>query len=153
MNRDKLIERIRSSILKLDCLGEAEAIGIFGSLVSCRFKRGSDIDIFIVVKEKREDTDMFWYRKIKEALHWADRGVTVLVYSVKGLIGVSNWYVLRLAKDGLLLYDKDGKIKDLFERILKKAEEVGIVEEVSEDGYRYFALKKVDLNKPFVFTL
>lgn len=144
-------DKVKESIQKIDGLEELEAVGIFGSLASGRLSKRSDIDIFIVVKEKYPGVDTFWYKRIEKVLEWTDRGITVIVYSLKGLKKISNWYVIRLAKEGLLIYDK-GEIKRLFDKILKKVEDVGIVEEVL-DGIPYFRFKEIDFERPIIFSL
>lgn len=124
--RIELHKEIKSAILKTD-LSNALAIGLFGSLARGDFSERSDIDIFVVVEKKTTDTDFFWSKKIKEALKSCDRDVTVIVYSVKGLKEVNNWYVLRLASEGIIFYDQ-GNIKELFDKIIKAAKEAGLKE-------------------------
>ncbi len=100
-----------------------------GSLARGDFNEKSDIDVFVVVKERRSnyDADRIWWERIKDALSKFRRDVTVITYSVEGLKKISNWYVLRLASEGVLVYDKGG-IKELFEKILTTARKAGLVE-------------------------
>jgi len=53
--------------------------------------------------------------------------VTVLVYTVKGLRAISNWYVLRLASEGILVLDR-GDIGDLFKKIRQAAKAAGLTQ-------------------------
>ncbi len=55
------------------------------------------------------------------------RDVTVLVCSIKGLKNIITWYVLRLASEGILVYDK-GNIKELFKKMIATARKAGFVE-------------------------
>jgi predicted nucleotidyltransferase len=124
------ISGISQAVLSLgDKLLEAEAIGIFGSLARGDFHDRSDIDIFVVVQEKKPgvDVDKLWWDRINEALKDYQRDVTVLVYSIEGLKRIITWYVLRLASEGIFIYDKGG-VKELFVRIIKTAKEAGLVE-------------------------
>lgn len=138
------LEGIRERILGLGhVLEEAEAIGLFGSLARGDFSPNtSDIDIFVVVKEKGAgfEIDDLWYQKINKALEDFGREVTVLVYSISGLKNISSWYVLRLATEGIIIYDKSG-IKNLFAEIIKAAEEAGLVEEEMPHGRKVWAAK------------
>ncbi len=131
MPRAPTIEEVREALLSLgDELQEAEAVGIFGSLVRGDPSPTSDIDIFVVVKEngngkKCLEVDDLWWRRIRDALKKFQRDVTVLVYSTEGLRKISNWYVLRLASDGILIFDQGG-IRELFDEILKTARKAGL---------------------------
>lgn len=124
------ISEVEKAILSLgEKLEEAEAVGIMGSLARGDLHKHSDIDVFVVVKERKPDCDVdrIWWNRINKALRKFRRDVTVITYSVNGLRRISNWYVLRLASEGVLIYDKGG-IKELFDRIIKTAREAGLVE-------------------------
>jgi predicted nucleotidyltransferase len=135
METEILRRRIEEALLSLsDGLEEAEAIGICGSLARGKdFGPQSDIDVFVVVKEAdlRPETHRIWWDKIREALNGLDRDVTVLVYTRQALEEICNWYVLRLASEGIVLFDKGG-IKELFGRIVQAARDAGLVEEEIE---------------------
>jgi len=123
------IEKVKEALLSLgEVLQETEAIGIFGSLARGEgFTEHSDIDVFVVVKEVKPgfETDDLWYRRVREVLRKFWRGVTVLVYTVRDLEAISNWHVLRLAVEGILVYDQGG-IGKLFEEIIEAAEKAGL---------------------------
>lgn len=129
----KTLEQVKETLLRAlaDKLESVEALGIFGSLARGRdFDERSDIDIFVVVREKEPagTTDRRWWRWIKQALEPFGRDVTVLVYTRAGLRNVVNWYVLRLAREAHLVYDR-ADVAGLFGQILKNAQEAGLVEE------------------------
>ena len=114
------IETVKEALLSLgEVLEEAEAIGIFGSLARGTLSPRSDIDVFVVVREKdpHGEDDMRWWLRIQRVLEPFQRDVTVLVYTVRGLKQISNWYVLRLASEGVIVYDRGG-ITQLFQQIL-----------------------------------
>lgn len=130
-------------------LEQAEAIGVFGSLARGNFSPDkSDIDIFIVVKEKGygfEISDL-WWKRINKALEDFGREVTVLVYSISGLKNISSWYVLRLATEGIIIYDKSG-IRELFANIIKAAKEAGLVEEEMPSGRKVWVARGLKFGK------
>lgn len=129
---ESLFEQVKTALLALaSSPGEAEAIGICGSLARGEdFTDRSDIDVFVVVQKKEPgiQTDKLWWRRIKRALEPLGRDVTVLVYTVKGLRAISNWYVLRLAAEGILVLDRGG-IGELFKEIRQAAEAAGLTQQ------------------------
>ena len=135
MEAEVLLRRIKEALLSLDDgLEQAEAIGICGSLARGKdFGPRSDIDVFVVVKEADlgPETHRMWWERIREALDWLNRDVTVLVYTRKALEEICNWYVLRLASEGIVLFDKGG-MKELFSRIIQAARGAGLLEEEIE---------------------
>ena len=111
-------------------LEEVEGIGIFGSLARNDFSgQMSDIDIFVILEKATYSDDELWIRRIKELLDKYERDITVLVYDLPSLKKVCNWYVLELASDSLLVYDK-GKVRSYFNKIIKAAEKAGLVRTV-----------------------
>lgn len=123
-----------------DYLEETEAIGICGSLAreGRLSSERSDIDIFVVLKKKGPDADRIWWNRINTTLRNFGRDITVLVYTVKGLRRISNWYVLRLATEGILVFDK-GDIAELFNRIVEAAKQAGLVQRRVGDSWVWSA--------------
>lgn len=121
---------IEAAILGLkDQLNGIEAIGVMGSFARGDFDERSDIDIFVIVKERKPgyDIDRIWWERVNDILSKFRRDVTVITYSIKGLKKILTWYVLRLASEGILIYDKGG-IKELFDKIVNVARNAGLVE-------------------------
>ena len=150
------LERVKEVLLSSlgDDLQKAEALGVFGSLARGRdFSAHSDIDIFVVVQQKDPGvaSDKWWWKRIKRALEPFERDVTVLVYTVRGLKAVSNWYVLRLAAEGILLHDQGG-IARLLERIVEAARQANLVQE-SINGLMVWTVKPGHANPPLEVTL
>jgi len=130
MGSDLSVQEVRKAILSLGKrLEGAEAIGICGSLARGDFHERSDIDIFVVVKEKLADVDVdrIWWDRISDALKDFGRDVTVLVYTTEALKRIITWYVLRLASEAILVYDRAG-VESLFKRIIATAKKAGLVE-------------------------
>ncbi len=135
METEVLLRRIEEVLLSLgDGLEQAEAIGICGSLARGKdFGPRSDIDVFVVLKEADlgPETHRMWWGRIQKALDELNRDVTVLVFTRKALGEICNWYVLRLASEGIVLFDKSG-VKEFFGRIVQAARDAGLVEEEIE---------------------
>lgn len=152
---DLKIKDVKEAILSLaEQLNEAEAIGIFGSLATGEgFTPKSDIDIFVVIKDDQgeEDLHMLWYKRLRRAMKKFQREITVLLYTVDSLKEICNWYVLRLASEGRLLYDK-ANIKGLFEKIIKIAKDNGL-EERELNGKKYWHSKKLRLGERLVLRV
>ena len=129
MDNDISIEKIKNTLFSSDIkFEELICLGICGSLARGDFNEKSDIDIFIVVEDnkwKKELTEI-WYHRLKKILRNYHRGLTVLIYPVKGLKMIATWQVFSLASEGIILYDR-GNIKELFEKIIEKTEEWGLV--------------------------
>jgi len=125
------VEGVKNAILLLgEELQQAEAIAIIGSLARGKITPRSDIDILVVVKEKH----IQWYERIRKALAKFEREVTVLVYPRKALENISSWYVLRVAAEGIIIFDQ-GNIADLFRRIVEAAYKAGLIQEKLGDVY------------------
>lgn len=148
------LSEVKEAILSLgEVLSEAEAVGIMGSLARGDFNERSDIDVFVVVKERRSDYDVdrTWWEKMHDVLSKFRRDITVIVYSIEGLKKILNWYVLRLASEGIIVYDKGG-IKLLFNKIIETARNAGLVER--EVGtHRVWSAKNLRLGEEFVLEV
>jgi|GEM_PF-925734 len=151
LEQRQLLEQVRRALLALGAdLGEAAAIGVCGSLVRPgAWHAHSDIDVFVVVEHLTPNgaTERLWWRRVRDALDQFNRDVTVLVYSRRGLEAVSNWYVLRLASEGVLVYDRGG-IADLFGEIRSAAGRAGLVED-EFDGMRFWTKPRFELGEVF----
>jgi predicted nucleotidyltransferase len=143
MGTEVLLRETEKALLSLgDELEGVEAIGICGSLARGRdFGPRSDIDVFVVLREGDlgPETHRVWWERIRKALNKLNRDITVLIYTRKALEDICNWYVLRLASEGIVILDR-GRIKELFRRIVQVAEEAGLVEEEIE-GMRVWTSK------------
>lgn len=132
------IEGVKEALLSLgDALNEAEAIGVFGSLArGIGFTEHSDIDVFVVLKEAKPgfETDYLWHRRISDALARFGRDVTVLIYTVGDLKAILGWYTLRLAAEGIILFDKGG-VQGIFNCMVRAAEQAGLVRKPIDDTW------------------
>ncbi|MFX0201568.1 MAG: nucleotidyltransferase domain-containing protein [Candidatus Hodarchaeota archaeon] len=150
------IDRVGEILLSAlaDGLQEVEALGVFGSLAGgSDFSDHSDIDVSVVVREKDRagHTDLRWWQLIKQALEPFERDVTVLVYTVAGLRAVSNRYVLRLAAEAVLIYDR-ADITGVFQEIFQAAQRAGLVQE-RVGGSLVWTLRPELAGKPLEISL
>lgn len=140
---EKVSDRLKKKLLETKVLpSEIEAMGIFGSFGRGTFTERSDIDIFFIVKGEgvSRDKEIEYRKKVKEALDDFERDITVMAIPRQALERIDNWYILRLATEGILLLDR-GEIRSLFSRIVDKAGQLGLVEEDVE-GTKVWVIKR-----------
>ena len=153
------LNQVKSDIVSsADLLSEAEGVGICGSLARDEFTEKSDIDIFIVLNQKElsEEDYHFWITSIREILDDYNREISVLIYTISGLVKINNWYVLRLATEGILAYDRTGRVETLFKKILDEAKKAGLVQKEiggrkvwTKEPIRIGEVFKVELDEQF----
>lgn len=146
-----MFEEIRKTMLdSKELFNEVEGIGLCGSMARGDFTSKSDIDIFIVIPDDFSEREVWitWNKKLRDLLEIYRRDITVLVYSLKSLKEISSWYVLRLASEGKLVYDREGKIEGLFRKIIQAAKEEGLIEEEIH-GHHYWTKKDLRIGETF----
>ena len=149
------VDEIKEAVIGCEkLLNEIEAIGLCGSLARGDFSSKSDIDIFVVISDGLSEREAWltWNRILREILKDFGRDITVLIYSPKSLKEISSWYVLRLASEGKLIYDREGKIKKLFEKIIQTAKNAGLVEEEIH-GHKYWIKKDIRIGEAFEISV
>lgn len=142
----KVKDEVRQITLRL---GKKEilAVGLFGSLTRKDFDERSDIDIFVITEKEiplREQDELYY--AFSELIPRFGRDITVLVYDINGLKRVPTWQTLNLVKDACFVYDR-ADIEKIFQKVLQRAEEHGIV---YDDQEKVFSLKTA---KRVVFSL
>jgi predicted nucleotidyltransferase len=145
----RILEEIRDFVAhSKEPLTEVVAIGLCGSLARGDFSPKSDIDIFIVIPDGLSEREAWltWNKKLRELLRDFERDITVLIYSLESLKEISSWYVLRLASEGKLIYDRDGRVKKLFEKIIETAKKAGLIEEEIH-GHKYWIKKDLKIGE------
>lgn len=135
----KIKEEVRQVALKL---GKKEilAVGLFGSLTRGDFHERSDIDIFVITENEltlKEQDELYYI--FSQFIPKFGRDITVLVYDINSLKRIPSWQTLNLIKDAYFVLDQR-RINRIFRRILKEAEEHGII---YDDEERVFKLKKM----------
>lgn len=104
------IDKVKKDLFSLGSFfDEIGAIGITGSLARGDFGERSDIDVFIVVDDQRfsKELEEIWYERVYRALKEYWRDLTLFIYPIGSLRGVSSWAVLNLASESLIIFDKN----------------------------------------------
>ena len=148
MNVD--IQKVKDEVKQITLrLGKKEilAVGLFGSLTRGDLNERSDIDIFVITEKEiplREQDELYY--AFSELIPRFGRDITVLVYDINGLKRIPTWQTLNLVKDACFVYDR-AEVEKIFQKVLQKAEEHGIV---YDDQEKVFSLKTA---KRVVFSL
>lgn len=112
------------------------AVGLFGSLARGDYHARSDIDIFIITeKETSLAEELELYRAFRDLRALFAKDTTVLVYDLTALKQVPSWHTLHMMKDACFLVDRAG-VHELFKKILKQAEEKGIIYDEKDRVFR-----------------
>jgi len=146
-----LFEEVKKIILESgESFSGIEGVGLCGSIARGDFSPKSDIDIFIIIANGLSEREVWltWNKKLRGLLKVFGRDITILVYSLQSLTEISSWYVLRLASEGKLIYDRDGKIEKLFKKIILTAKDAGLVEEEIH-GHKYWIKKDLRIGETF----
>lgn len=147
------LKDIEKSLLSID-KEDALAIGICGSLARGDYHERSDIDVFVILPDEgdSEERTLKWIYKIRNALSKFKKDVTVFVYTLNSLKKICNWYVLRLADEGKIIYDK-GEIKKLFQKIIETAYRAGMKKVKRGKSCVWTIGKTPEIDKPFVIEV
>jgi predicted nucleotidyltransferase len=142
MNVD--IQKVKDEVRQITLrLGKKEilAVGLFGSLTRGDLNERSDIDIFVITEKEislREQDELYY--AFSELIPKFGKDITVLVYDINGLKRIPTWQTLNLVKDACFVYDR-AEIEKIFEKVLQRAEEHGIV---YDDQEKVFSLKRAE---------
>ena len=140
MDIERVKDQVRQITLRLRNK-EILAVGLFGSLTRGEFDERSDIDIFVITEKElplREQDELYY--TFSELIPKFERDITVLVYDINGLKRIPTWQTLNLVRDAYFVYDR-AEIEKVFKKILREAEEHGIV---YDDQEKVFRLKKAE---------
>ncbi len=140
MDIERVKDQVRQITLRLRNK-EILAVGLFGSLTRGEFDERSDIDVFVITEKElplREQDELYY--TFSELIPKFGRDITVLVYDINGLKRIPTWQTLNLVRDAYFVYDQ-AEIEKVFKKILREAEEHGIV---YDDQEKVFRLKKAE---------
>lgn len=126
------VEEVGKVLREAEGLDEIVGMAVFGSLARGEMKPRSDIDIVVVVERDDPAVDMtsLWSRRLRKVTQHFRRDLTVLVYSIISLKRVPTWHTLRMATDAIPVYDPDGRLRRIFDRIVRAAHEAGLRQEM-----------------------
>ncbi len=112
---------------------------IFGSLARKRFKKGSDIDILMIVKERKRFEDIYLkkYVKIRRS-DWPD--VDVIIEEEKNL-RENPLILLDMIENSIVLLDKNKTFERIIRDLKNKLKELGAKKVKLKRDLWYFDLK------------
>ena len=114
-----------------------EAVVLFGSCARMEAVEWSDIDFFVVVhglpKEIVRRRYMV-YDALTPVLRRFKRDVRVIEVDSKDVERQITPLLINIAHDGIILYDKDGRIERLFNRVKSAVKKAGLVRYKTSDG-------------------
>lgn len=103
------------------------AVLLFGSRARGDYKDWSDYDFLIVLKEVSDEDLKLAYSALRDFRFKVHRDTTVLVVSFDELVrNISFSTLLNAVYDGIIMYDKDGRLTKIKEKLLKKLKELGM---------------------------
>ena len=107
-----LIEIIKQTVDQ-----EIVSVILFGSAATGHFKKGSDIDILIIVKEYNESVCKEYWKHIKKSSYRAI-GIPVdpIFAEEKALDDITSSFYLDVIADGKVIYGKDVLDRNIFKR-------------------------------------
>ncbi|MEM4970926.1 MAG: nucleotidyltransferase domain-containing protein [Sulfolobales archaeon] len=127
------------------------SVVLYGSVARCEARRDSDVDLLIVVKDpgrsRLRRQEMFM--EIEESLEEDLKGLEAMGYYVdfspiikspEEASKITPLY-LDMAYDAVILYDRDGFMQSILERLRRRLEELG-AERVRVGKLWYWRLKK-----------
>ena len=96
---------------------EIVSVILFGSVATGHFKKGSDIDILIIVKEYNEPVCKEYWKHIKKSSYRAI-GIPVdpIFAEEKALDDITSSFYLDVIADGKVIYGKDVLDRNIFKR-------------------------------------
>ncbi|MFV9646633.1 MAG: nucleotidyltransferase domain-containing protein [Desulfobacterales bacterium] len=104
-------------IIKQTVDQEIVSVILFGSAATGHFKKGSDIDILIIVKEYNEPVCKEYWKHIKKSSY---RAIGILVDPIfaeeKALDDITSSFYLDVIADGKVIYGMDVLDRNLFKR-------------------------------------
>jgi len=104
-------------IIKQTVDQEIVSIILFGSAATGHFKKGSDIDILIIVKEYNESVCREYWKQIKkEGYQMLGIPIDPIFAEEKALDDVTSSFYLDIISDGKVIYGKDVLDRNIFKR-------------------------------------
>ena len=104
-------------IIKQTVDPEIVSVILFGSAATGHFKKGSDIDILIIVKEYNEpECREYWKQIKKEGYQMLGIPIDSIFAEEKALDDITSSFYLDVIADGKVIYGKDVLDRNIFKR-------------------------------------
>ncbi|HEX3034055.1 MAG TPA: nucleotidyltransferase domain-containing protein [Thermodesulfobacteriota bacterium] len=121
------------------------SVVLFGSVVREEVKRGSDIDVLIVLdfstEEESEGLDAFFDATIDfEDTYPTDRHIHFIPFT-KEEAKVTHPFYLDMVENSVIVFDRDDFVKKKLERLKERMKELGTRKVFLPDGKWYWQLK------------
>lgn len=151
------IKRIATGSL-LNRFGEnLEAVVLFGSCARVEAVERSDIDFYVVVRGLPEEPlrrRYMIYDALTPVLRKFKRDVSVIEVDIKDIGRQITPLLINIAHDGIILYDKNGKTEDLFNRVKNAVKKAGLARYKTRDGkYGWKPSRELEPGEVFVVQL
>jgi predicted nucleotidyltransferase len=126
------------------------SVTLFGSVVREKAVPNSDVDLLTLVKEKNCSVEKEIIRINVASYNWPEmlslreKGIRTKIYNIvktEGEIKENPLILLDILEDGKLLYDPQGKMKRLLQRLKKRLKILKAERVVLKDGKWYWDLK------------
>lgn len=114
-----------------------EAVVLFGSHARGKAAELSDIDFFVVVQDLPKEPmkrRYIVYDALTPVLRKFKREVSVIEAEAKEIGKRITPLLINIAHDGVILYDKTGKIASLFARIREAVKKAGLMKYETREG-------------------
>lgn len=134
-----------------------EAVVVFGSIARKEAAEQSDIDFFVVIRGLPKEPvrrRYIVYDALTSILKKSKRDNSVIEADAENIGRRITPLLVNIARDGIILYDKHGKIEDLFNRIRSAVKKAGLVKYKTRDRkYGWKPTKKLKPGEVFVVQL
>jgi len=112
------------------------AVVLFGSLARGEADERSDIDLLVVLRRlprRPVERRRLVYLALAPIRKKYRRDTTVIEME-EGEVGRVTPLILNVASDGVVLYDREGKLTEFLDKVRRRVEEVGLIRYRTPDG-------------------
>jgi len=142
----------------LDRFGEnLEAVVLFGSIAREEAAKQSDFDFFVVIRGLPDEPvrrRFIVYDALTPILRKSKRDVSVIEVDAEDIGRQITPLIINIAHDGIILYDKHGKIRDFFNQVRTAVKRAGLVRYTTREGkYGWKPSRELKPGEAFVVKL
>lgn len=134
-----------------------EAVVLFGSCARMEAAERGDIDFFVVVHDLPKEPvrrRYVVYDALTPVLRKFKRDVSVIEVDARDVGRQITPLLINIAHDGIILYDKNGRIESLFNKVKSAVKKAGLVRyETREGKYGWKPCRELKPGEVFVVQL